>query len=109
MQRLFIETEIFTSQIEAQKDADLLANIQQTVLTDLSQSVPERDVIKGTGGFTKVRVADQKGGKGKSGGFRVIYFDLPKQEITFLFLLYSKSVKDTLTSAQVAGDRKSVV
>ncbi len=61
-----------------------------------------RGVIKGTGGFTKVRVADQQSGRGKSGGYRVIYFDLEAHERTFLFLIYPKSVKVTLTKAEVS-------
>lgn len=102
MQRLFIESLCFTSLIEAENDKDLLGFVQQAVLNDLQQPASKRDVIKGTGGFTKVRVADQKSGRGKSGGYRVIYFDLEAYERTFLFLIYPKSVKDTLTKAEVS-------
>lgn len=102
MQRLFIESLIFTSLVEAENDKDLLGRVQQAVLTDLELSASKRDLIKGTGGFTKVRVADQKSGRGKSGGYRVIYFDLEAYERTFLFLIYPKSVKDTLTKPEIS-------
>ena len=32
------------------------------------------DVIKGTGGLRKLRFADEKRGKGKRGGLRIIYY-----------------------------------
>ncbi len=32
------------------------------------------DVIEGTGGLRKIRYADEKRGKGKRGGLRVIYY-----------------------------------
>jgi hypothetical protein len=101
VQRLFIESLVFTSLIEAENDKELLGRVQQAVLTDLELPASKRDLIKGTGGFAKVRVADQKSGRGKSGGYRVIYFDLEDHERTFLFLIYPKSVKDTLTKAEI--------
>ncbi len=72
MQRVFIESLIFTSLIEAENDKNLLSQVQRAVLIDLQLPLTSRDLIKGTGGFTKVRVADEKSGKGKSGGYRVI-------------------------------------
>ena len=103
MQRVFVESLIFTSLIEAAKDKELLSRVQQAVLTDIQLPVTSRDLIKGTGGFAKVRVTDEKSGKGKSGGYRVIYFDLSAFERTFLFLIYPKSVKDNLTKAEVSA------
>ena len=103
MQRLFIESPSFTALVEAESNKDLLGLVQQAVLNDLLLPASKRDLIKGTGGFTKVRVADQKSGKGKSGGYRVIYFDLEEYERCFLFLIYPKSIKDTLTKAEVSA------
>jgi hypothetical protein len=103
LQRLFIESEIFSSLLHTQKAKDLLEIIQQAVLADINLPVTNRDIIPGSGGFAKIRVADPRSGKGKSGGFRVVYFDLPKIEVTFLFLLYPKSVKENLTQKQVAA------
>jgi hypothetical protein len=80
-----------------------LENVQLAVLLDLNLPIQDRDIIKGSGGFTKLRVADNRTNKGKSGGFRIIYFDLPTLGIVFLFLLYPKSVKETLSLEQVAA------
>jgi hypothetical protein len=103
LQRTFIETEIFTKLIDNAEEKKLLGNIQLAVLLDLCLPIQERDVIKGSGGFVKLRVADTRNNKGKSGGFRIIYFDVPALGIVYLYLLYPKSVKDTLSSEQVAA------
>ncbi len=103
MQRTFIETVIFTKLLDETGARELLENIQLAVLLDIKLPIQDRDVIKGSGGFTKLRVADTRNNKGKSGGLRIIYIDLPALEIVFLFLLYPKSVKETLSSEQVAG------
>ncbi|MGE3609247.1 MAG: type II toxin-antitoxin system RelE/ParE family toxin [Bacteriovoracaceae bacterium] len=103
MHRIFIETEVFTRLVEEQNSSKLLEIIQQEVLRDINLPLANRDFIQGSGAFAKVRVAAPKNRKGKSGGFRVIYFDLPVNEITFLFLLYPKSVKENLTQKQVAA------
>lgn len=54
-------------------------------------------IIPGTGGFRKARWAGR--GKGKSGGFRVIYFFLAKPGRMYMAAIYTKSQKDTLSAA----------
>jgi len=56
------------------------------------------DVIVGTGGAIKLRHALH--GKGKSGGVRVIYTDIPHKSRAYLLLCYGKSEQDDLTSTQ---------
>lgn len=56
------------------------------------------DVIAGTGGFRKTRWA--AGGKGKSGGVRVIYFYFDQDNPVYLLLGYAKSRKDDLTETE---------
>lgn len=61
-------------------------------------SAPEdHPVIPGTGGFRKARWARR--GKGKSGGFRVVYFFLSKPGRIYMAAAYAKSRKDTLSEA----------
>jgi hypothetical protein len=55
-------------------------------------------VMQGTGGFRKLRLAREGGGK--SGGYRVIYYYHSVNLPVFLFTAYAKNVKDTLTSAE---------
>lgn len=57
------------------------------------------DEIRGTGGVRKLRFAI--GGKGKSGGARVIYFIYSVETPVILLACYAKSVRDNLTNAEV--------
>ena len=56
------------------------------------------NVISGTGGFRKMRFALP--GRGKSGGLRIIYLDVPYYSILYLMLAYPKNEKDTLSDAE---------
>jgi hypothetical protein len=73
----------------------------------------EHPVISGTGGFRKARWA--RPGRGKSGGFRVIYFFATELGRIYMASIDSKSRKGTLTAAdrnvlaKLAGEIKNVV
>jgi hypothetical protein len=56
------------------------------------------DLIEGTGGARKLRVAGR--GKGKSGGYRVITFYAAIDVPVFLLDLYGKGEKANLTQAE---------
>lgn len=58
------------------------------------------DVIEGTGGLRKIRFADEKRGKGKRGGLRVIYYWWLDGKQFWLFTIYNKDEMDDLTAAQ---------
>ncbi|MFA6971903.1 MAG: hypothetical protein WC208_10945 [Gallionella sp.] len=67
----------------------------------LLMEAPEAgDVIEGTGGLRKVRHADEKRGKGKRGGLRVIYYWWQSGRQFWLFTVYNKDEMDDLTAAQ---------
>jgi hypothetical protein len=61
-------------------------------------------LIQDTGGLRKVRWA--AGGKGKSGGVRVIYYHVTADAQIRMLLIYKKGVQDTLTAKQKAQLRK---
>jgi hypothetical protein len=78
---------------------ELLTPQEQDAVVDLVAYEPTcGDLIPGTGGLRKVRIA--VGGRGKRGGARVVcYFhdaDIP----VFLLALYAKNEKDDLTVAE---------
>src|SRR5271154_737898 len=56
------------------------------------------DVIRGTGGFRKVRVARK--GMGKSGGARVVYIWRNERFPVFLVAVFSKNEKENLSMAE---------
>ena len=97
MKRCIIEAKNFTKNID-----DLLAN-KRLLLEDfdalkrsLVQNPEEGDLITGTGGIRKTRLKSSS--KGKSGGFRVCYFDDKDAEELFLILIYPKNEQENLTS-----------
>ncbi len=61
-------------------------------------------VIPGTGGARKARAA--RGGRGKSGGVRIIYFVMSRHGVIYLIDIYAKSQKEDLTNAERREIRK---
>lgn len=59
----------------------------------------DHPVIPRTGGFRKARWSWRGMGKGKSGGFRVVYFLLAGSERIYMASIYAKSRKQTLSTA----------
>jgi hypothetical protein len=60
---------------------------------------PERgDLIEGTGGFRKFRVA--RPGQGKSGGFRVVTYYYSAGVPVFLITVFAKNQRVNLTRAE---------
>ena len=56
------------------------------------------DVMQGTGGVRKVRVG--RGGRGKSGGGRVIYIHHNAERPIFLLAAFAKNEKSNLSKAE---------
>lgn len=80
---------------------DYLGDESFRVLQKLLMANPEAgDVIEGTGGLRKVRYADEKRGKGKRGGLRVIYYWWQAGKQFWLFTVYNKDEMDDMTTAQ---------
>ncbi|SFI90238.1 RelE toxin of RelE / RelB toxin-antitoxin system [Nitrosomonas sp. Nm34] len=95
----FIETPTFTKQIKELATDDELKKLQ----VELIAQPDKGNLIQGTGGLRKVRMAAS--GQGKSSSVRVIYF-LATAEIIYLILAYPKNVKDNLTNAEKAELKK---
>lgn len=58
------------------------------------------DAIPGTGGLRKLRFADERRGKGKRGGLRVIYYWWDTGSQFWLFTVYDKDEMNDLTPSQ---------
>lgn len=112
MKRTFVYAELFEKALKSRKKWDeILESIEGALLKN-----PETgDVIAGTGGVRKFRSEDAARNKGKRGGFRVFYLDLPHVERTHLLFLYDKGEADDLSPAgkklmkslvdEIKGDR----
>ena len=72
----------------------MIRSIQDAILENNSIG----NTIAGTGGIRKFRMPDISRGKGKRGGLRIIYLDLPEREITYLLYLYGKDEADDLSN-----------
>ena len=88
----FIETSIFTRQIQALLSDDAYKALQSALI----QQPDLGDVIQGTGGARKMRW--NYAGRGKSYGLRVIY--VARAERIYLLLTFEKSRKSNLTPDQ---------
>lgn len=96
MRRLFRETPIFSEKIDAIGGDDLLSFIEESILKN-----PEAgSTIAGTGGIRKLRSPDPSRKKGKRGGLRILYLDLPDRELTYLLYLYGKDEAEDLTAEE---------
>jgi len=75
----------------------LTASERDAVINTVAVDPHQGDLIEGTGGVRKLRFAI--GGRGKSGGIRVIYYYYNENTPVFLFSLFAKNEKDNLSKA----------
>jgi hypothetical protein len=74
----------------------------------LSQNPEMGDVMPGTGGFRKLRWADQRRGKGRRGGLRIIYYHFSSDQQIWLMTLYGKDEADDLTAVEKKALRTAI-
>ena len=92
----FFETPAFTRHLRSYLTDDEYATLQSFLAAN-----PEAgEVMPGTGGFRKLRWNDERRGKGKRGGLRVIYYFLTSDSQVWLFALFGKAEAADLTPAQ---------
>ncbi len=91
MKRTFIETTDFQKKIKSLNQPELLQRIQNALLRN-----PEIGVlVKGAGGIRKLRFGIK--GKGKSGGLRIFYLDVPIKEKCYLLYMIEKSEAENIS------------
>jgi hypothetical protein len=71
---------------------------QEAVVQMIAQEPASGDLIEGTGGIRKVRFA--VGGRGKSGGIRVVYYFHGETMPVYLLTMFAKNEKANLTKAE---------
>jgi hypothetical protein len=75
---------------------DDLVALEQSILADPHAG----DLVPGTGGLRKIRLGQRALGRGKRGGVRVYYLDLPRRGVTHLLAIFGKREKADLTPAE---------
>ena len=92
----FVEAPVFTELLPRYLSDDEYRELQWHLARD-----PEAgDVIRGTGGFRKVRWADRRRGQGKRGGLRVVYYHFAEDMQIWLLTLYGKDETSDLTAKE---------
>jgi hypothetical protein len=96
MECLFVYTSKFDRRLRELKDwPKIQENLESTLLGD-----PEiGDLIQGTHGLRKFRFA--YGDKGKSGGLRILYFDLIVVKRIYMVALFTKNEKENLSKEEL--------
>ncbi len=94
--RKIIQTRNFAKAVDGFLKKRLLLNKDfDSFKKELTKNPKLGDVISGTNGIRKIRLKSFS--KGKSGGFRVCYYDLAIKERLYLLNIYSKNEKEDLT------------
>lgn len=93
---VFVELPPFEDYRADYLDDDAFLRLQRLLMLN-----PEAGVlIPGTGGLRKLRFANERRGKGKRGGLRVIYYWWDAGWQFWLFTIYDKDEMSDLTKAQ---------
>lgn len=94
MKRVFVEMKDFQRKLDSFKDPKLLPGLQESIVKN-----PEiGDVVPGTGGIRKFRLGAK--GKGKSGGIRIFYLDVPTKEKCYLLYVLDKGESDNISDEE---------
>ncbi len=94
MRRVFFQTHIFSKKLDSRGGDALLRRIEEEILKNPQAGA----TVAGTGGVRKLRIEDPERTRGKRGGFRVLYLDLPDCEETFFITFYGKDEADDLSA-----------
>jgi len=86
----FIETSLFSRLVQEYLTDEEYRKLQD----DLILNPKAGKVVRGTGGVRKIRRAAP--GRGKRGGYRVIYFVRHPKEIIWMLTIYPKSETDSI-------------
>jgi mRNA-degrading endonuclease RelE of RelBE toxin-antitoxin system len=98
----FIETALFTRLVAEYLTEQEYRELQQLLMTD-----PEAGaVVKNSGGMRKLRWAAP--GRGKRGGYRIIYFVRKSPGIIWMLTMYPKNVADNIPAHILRQIREEV-
>ena len=92
---VFIETSVFTRQIESLIPDECYLEIQRF----LARLPTAGDLIRGSHGCRKLRW--KVPGRGKRGGIRLIYYWVTSNNQILMLSAYSKATTDDLTNSQI--------
>ena len=95
----FVETKLFTRLVQEYLTDDEYQALQSVLMQD-----PEAgDVVPGSGGVRKLRW-----GRGKRGGYRVIYYAKIEQGVIWMLTIYAKNVAENIPVHLLRRIRKEI-
>jgi mRNA-degrading endonuclease RelE of RelBE toxin-antitoxin system len=84
----FVETNLFSRLVHDYLPDEEYQRVQLTLIRNPEAGV----VIQGSGGVRKLRWKAR--GRGKRGGYRIIYFVRRSEEVIWMLTIYPKNVRD---------------
>jgi len=98
----FVETPLFSKLVDEYLSEDEYRRLQQALI-----DAPESGaVIRGSGGVRKLRWAAP--GRGKRGGYRVIYYLRKPKGVVWMLTMYPKNVADTIAAHVLKQIREEI-
>ena len=98
----FVETRLFTKLV-----VEYLTDEEYGALQEYLMRAPDAGpVIPGSGGIRKIRWAAQ--GRGKRGGYRIIYYVRKAHGVIWMLTMYPKNVAENIPTHVLRQIRKEV-
>jgi hypothetical protein len=98
----FVETRLFTRLVKEYLSDDEYRELQRALIDNPEAGV----VVPGSGGVRKLRW--RGAGRGKRGGYRIIYFAKVAQGVIWMLTLYPKNVTENISAHVLRQIRKEV-
>jgi mRNA-degrading endonuclease RelE of RelBE toxin-antitoxin system len=98
----FIETQLFTKLVLRYLTDEEYGALQESLMGDPDAG----PVVPGSGGIRKIRWAAQ--GRGKRGGYRIIYYVRRTHGVIWMLTMYPKNVAENIPAHVLRQIRKEV-
>ncbi len=104
-----LRTFIYTAPIEQRlKEMENKEEFCRGIEIEILNNITVGDLVPGLAGARKFRYSDPSRGKGKRGGFRIFFLDLPLVEKVYFLYLLSKGETEDITAQEKKEFKKYI-